>query len=309
MALLFRSSSDYVPVWRSELLRLVPDLDFRLYPDIGKAADIEAALVWNPPRGLLGSLANLKLVISLGAGVDHLLADPELPRQVPIMRLVDPAQIAQMSEFVLMQVLRLHRQDLTYAAQQRDRVWRELAQPAAAERRIGVLGLGQYGADAAGKLRALGFDVAGWSRGPTTIAGIPCFHGKAGFAALLARTDILVCLLPLTAETAGILDAAAFALMPRGAMIVNVGRGGHLVEADLLAALGAGQLNGAALDVFGTEPLPSDHPIWSDPRIILTPHVAAISNPLTAAPLVADALQRLRDGKPLLNLVDVERQY
>jgi glyoxylate/hydroxypyruvate reductase A len=291
------------------LTRLVPGLDFRIHPEIGKAEEIDAVLVWNPPAGLLSELPNLKLVISLGAGIDHLVATPDLPRDMPIMRLVDPAMIAQMTEYVTMQVLRLHRRDLDYTAQQRETVWRELEQVPTARRRVGILGLGQYGSDAAAKLHALGFDVAGWSRTPKEIAGIACYYGPDGFAAMLGRTDILVCLLPLTAQTADLLDRRAFGLMPRGAMLVNVGRGRHVVETDLVAALDDGQIGGAALDVFRAEPLAQDHPFWRHPRVILTPHIAAATNPLTCSPLVADALLRLRDGRELLNIVDLERGY
>lgn len=309
ISLLYRSASPYAELWKSELERRVPGLDFRAYPEIGDKEDIAVALVWKPPRGLLASLPRLKLIVSLGAGVDHLLGDPELPRDVPIMRLVDPYMVAQMSEYVLMQVLRLHRQDLAYAAQQRDEVWRELPQPEAAQRRVGILGLGQFGANAAATLRAHGFDVAGWSRRPKTIDGVTCHHGEAGFAAVLARSDILVCLLPLTSETSGILDKHAFALLPKGAMVINVGRGSHLVEEDLLAALDTGQLGGAALDVFRDEPLPQGHPIWRHPRIIVTPHIAAVTNPLTGAQIVADAIHRLREGRSLSNLVDRALRY
>jgi glyoxylate/hydroxypyruvate reductase A len=307
--LLYKSDGPHGPIWRAELGRLVPDLEFRTYPEVGDPGAVDAALVWQPPRGMLAGLPNLKLIISLGAGIDHLLADPALPRRLPIMRLVDPHMIAQMSEFVLMQVLRLHRRDLDYRRQQREGVWAELPQLPTSQRRIGVLGLGEYGSDAARTLRARGFDVAGWSRTLKTLDGIACFDGADGFAALLGRTDILVCLLPLTAQTAGILDRRAFALMPRGAMVVNAGRGRHLVEADLLAALETGQLGGAALDVFATEPLAPDHPFWSHPRVIVTPHVAAATNPVTGAPLVADALLRLRDGRTLRDIVDLDRGY
>jgi glyoxylate/hydroxypyruvate reductase len=308
-AILFRSSSPYAQRWRDELARHVGDLDFRVYPDIGDPAEIAMALVWKPPHGVLASLPNLRLIASLGAGVDHILDDPTLPRHVPIMRLVDPHMVAAMSEYILTQVLRLHRQDTVYAAQQRDGVWREHRQINAGERRVGILGLGQFGADAALKLAALGFDVAGWSRGEKTLPGIGCFHGEAGFAPFLARSDIVVCLLPLTPATESVLDARSFALMPRGAAIVNVGRGGHLAEDDLLAALASGQIGAAVLDVFHAEPLPEGHPFWRHPNVIVTPHIAAATNPPTAAVIVADNIRRLRAGLPLRHLVDPALNY
>ncbi|SRR6266851_1248626 len=307
--ILFRSSSSYALRWKAELERHLGDLDFRIYPEIGDPAEIAMAIVWKPPHGVLATLPNLRLIASLGAGVDHILEDPALPPHVPIMRLVDPHMVVAMSEYVLAQVLRLHRQDLVYLGQQRAAVWEEQRQPNAGERRVGVLGLGQFGADAALKLRALGFDVAGWSRRPKATDGIATFHGEAGFAPFLARSEILICLLPLTPATENILNAATFALMPRGAMIVNVGRGGHLAEDDLIPALDSGQLGGAVLDVFRTEPLPAEHPFWRHPRIIMTPHVAAATNPPTAAAIVADNIKRLREGRPLLHLVDPALQY
>lgn len=309
MALLFQSSVDSAERWSAELQRLLPDLEIRVWPQIGNAGDIDAALVWRPPAGLLASLPRLKLIAALGAGADHILADPRLPTNVPIVRLVDPYMTAAMSEYVQLQVLRLHRQDPLYLAQQRERIWRERPQPNAAERRVGVLGLGELGGDAALKLRVLGFDVAGWGRTERKLPGIACFHGADGLRALLARSEILICLLPLTPATEGILDARLFAGLPRGAAIVNCARGGHLVEADLVAALDSGQLSAAILDVFREEPLPSQHLFWSDPRITVTPHVAATTHAATAAPVVADNLRRLSQGRPLLHLVDRERGY
>jgi glyoxylate/hydroxypyruvate reductase len=309
MALLFQSSIDSAERWSAELHRLLPDLEIRVWPQIGDAGEIDAALVWRPPAGLLASLPNLKLIAALGAGVDHVLADPGLPAGVPVVRLVDPYMTASMSEYVQLQVLRLHRQDVIYLAQQHERVWRERPQPNAAGRRVGVLGMGELGRDAALKLSVLGFDVAGWSRTERRLPGIACFHGAAGLRALLGRSEILVCLLPLTPATEGILGAQLFAGLPRGAAIVNCARGRHLVEADLVAALDSGQLSAAVLDVFRDEPLPPQHPFWGDPRILVTPHVAAATHAPTAAPVVADNLRRLRQGRPLLHLVDRERGY
>lgn len=310
MALLFKTSAPTAGLWREELCRLLPGLDFRVWPEIGNPRDIEVALVWHPPAGLLKSLPNLRLIASLGAGVDHLFADPELPPDVPIMRLVDPHMVQAMSEYVVLEVLRLHRHDLAYAAQQGAREWREhRPQPNAPERRVGILGLGQFGTDAALKLRALGFDVGGWSRRPKKVEGIRCHHGEAGLETLLRTTEIAVCLLPLTPATEGILGRRSFALMPRGAMIVNVGRGRHLVEADLLEALDSGQIGGAVLDVFHEEPLPPDHPFWRHPRIAVTPHIAALTNPATASAIVAGNIRRLRRGEALQDLVDRAQSY
>ncbi|HKF73627.1 MAG TPA: glyoxylate/hydroxypyruvate reductase A [Stellaceae bacterium] len=309
MVLLYRSQSDPPELWLSELRKFIPDLEMRVFPELGDIRDIDAALVWRPQPGLLASLPNLKLIVSLGAGVDHLLADATTPPHVPIARLVDPYMTEAMSEYVLTQVLRLHRQDFAYRAQQGERVWRELLQPNAFERRVGVLGLGELGSDAARKLAVLGFKVAGWSRRERRLPGIESFHGSHGLMALARRSDILVCLLPLTRETASILDARLFAAMPKGSAIINAARGQHLVEADLLAALESGQLSAAVLDVFEQEPLPREHPFWRHQKVIVTPHAAAATHAPTAAAGVAENLRRLRAGRPLINLVDPASGY
>jgi len=309
MAILFRSTPAAVARWRPLFDQLMPEHEIRYWPEIGDRAAIEYALVWQPEPGLLASLPNLKLIVGLGAGVDHVLGDPLLPTGVPIVRLVDPYMTDAMSEYVVLSVLRLHRQDLDYLAQQRARVWAEREQKNATERPVGILGFGTLGQDAGRKLKALGFDVAGWSRGTKAIPGFACYAGSTGLDAMLARSEILVCLLPLTPETTGILSAAAFARLPRGAGLVNVGRGGHLVEADLIPALDAGQLSGAVLDVVGAEPLPGDHPFWRHPRIILTPHIAAETHPPTAAAIIREAIRRREAGLPAENQVDPARGY
>jgi glyoxylate/hydroxypyruvate reductase A len=302
-AILFHSTSDSAARWRASLAELMPELEFRAWPEIGDRGDVEYALVWKPPAGMLAGLPRLRVIASLGAGIDHVFLYPDLP-DVPVVRLVDPHMVAAMSEYVATHVLRLHRQDLAYTAQARRGEWRELRQPNADERRVGILGLGEMGAAAARRLQGLGFDVGGWSRRPKDLPGIRCHAGASGLREMLARTDILVCLLPLTPETDGILDAKLFAQMPRGAMLLNAGRGAHLVEEDLIPALDAGQLSAAVLDVFRQEPLPADHPFWRDERIHVTPHIAAATNPRTAALAVAETFRRAREGLPLLNVVD-----
>ncbi len=309
MALLFRSSVDSATRWCAQLSRLMPGLDIRVWPQIGDPVDIDYALVWRPEPGLLAALPKLKLILSLGAGVDHILLDPQLPRDVPIVRLVDPYLTDAMSEYVALQVLRLHRRDLDYRAQQEAGVWRELPQPNAGERPVGILGFGEIGQETARKLKALGFQVAGWGRGEKTVAGFATFAGPAGLPRLLAESEILVCLLPLTNETQGILNAHTFTALPKGAGLVNAGRGAHLVEEDLIPALDSGQLSAAALDVFREEPLPQGHPFWRHPRILVTPHIAGTTNPATAAPIVLDTIRRFEAGRLLLNRVDLSRGY
>jgi len=309
MALLFRSSVDSEARWAPQLARLMPALEIRVWPEIGDPRNIDYALVWRPEPGLLASLPNLKLILSLGAGVDHILCDPQLPRRVPIIRLVDPYMTDTMSEYVALQVLRLHRRDLEYCAQQAAGIWRELEHKNAAERPVGILGFGQMGQDAGRKLKALGFDVAFWSRTEKAVVGFAGYAGPAGLPGLLARSEILVCLLPLTAETERILCARNFGLLPKGSGLINAGRGAHLVEDDLVPTLSSGQLSAAVLDVFRDEPLPPAHPFWRHPRIVVTPHVAALTNPPTAAPIILDNIRRFEAGLPLQNRVNAQRGY
>jgi glyoxylate/hydroxypyruvate reductase A len=308
MVLLFYSRDDDPSAWRRELERRLPGLEVRAWPEAGDPAAIDAALVWRPPPGLLRSLPNLKAVLSLAAGVDSLLADPSLP-EVPLCRLVDPSLTRTMSEFVLLQVLKYHRALDRYARRQRVGFWRlELPSPPSSTR-VGVMGLGELGGDAARVLVRHGFAVRGWSRSTRTIDGVACFAGETGLAPFLAETDILVCLLPLTETTRGILDDRLFERLPEGARLINVARGAHLVEADLLAALDRGHLAHASLDVFGEEPLPAGHPFWRHPRIDVTPHAASYGLPESAADAVAENLRRLDAGQPLLHVVERARGY
>jgi glyoxylate/hydroxypyruvate reductase A len=309
VAILFKSTPAAQARWQPFLAAAWPERDIRYWPETGDKAAIDYALVWHPEPGLLASLPNLKMIVSLGAGIDHLLRDPHLPPEIPILRLVDPHMTQAMCEYVALQVLRLHRQDVDYRAQQAAAVWRERPQKNASERAVGILGFGVLGEAAGRNLQGLGFDVAGWSRTPRQVRGIATYSGAAGLDRMLARSEILVCLLPMTRETEGILDAALFARLPRGAALVNAGRGRHLVEADLLDALDAGQLSAAVLDVFRDEPLPAGHPFWRHPRIVITPHVAAETNPPTAAAIIAAAIRDFEAGKPVENLVDTSRGY
>jgi glyoxylate/hydroxypyruvate reductase len=281
VALMFCSNEDPPERWGKALTSLMPDLDFRVWPEVGDPAEIDVALVWKPPRGELRRYPNLKAILLLGAGVDAMIADDSLPMDVPMARMVDPSLTRGMTEYVLLAVLRHHRLFDHYARVQREGRWDYIFPPQASERRVGVMGLGVLGADAARTLAAYGFPVAGWSRTPKELAGIECFAGEAGFGPFLARTDILVCLVPLTPATAGILNAETFARLPKGAVVINVGRGGHLVEEDLIPALDSGQLAGATLDVFREEPLPPEHPFWRHPKILVTPHVASWSSTIS----------------------------
>ena len=310
MAILLSTKANAMQDWRRELLALDPSLDIRLFPEAGNPADIEAAVCWTShDMAELRRYPNLKLIVSMGAGVDHLLRPPGPPPGIPVARLVDRLLTSAMSEWVLLNLLRFHRQDLAYRAQQAARVWDELPAPATDATTVGILGLGALGADAARKIGALGFRVLGWSRRAKALDGVEGFHGEAGLAAMLPRCQHLVCLLPLTPETRGIVNARTLGLLPKGAFLLNAARGGHVVDADLLAALDSGHVAAAALDVFEPEPLPPTHPYWAHPRVVMTPHAASITIPASVAPQVVENLRRLRAGEALINRVDFAAGY
>ncbi|MFQ6024595.1 MAG: 2-hydroxyacid dehydrogenase, partial [Acidiferrobacterales bacterium] len=284
----------------------MPELEVRVWPDRGNPEEIEYALVWQPLHDALSNLPNLKVIFSLGAGVDHLLKETGLPEGVPIVRMVDPGLSEGMREYVLFHVLRYHRHMLEYEIQQRECRWQELPQTRPGDRRIGIMGLGVLGAEVAQKLTALGFAVAGWSRTAKMIDGVDSFHGRDQLDQFLEHTDILVCLLPLTSETEGILNRRTFAALPGGAYVINVARGRHLIEEHLLEALDSEHIAGATLDVFRTEPLPRDHPFWRHPKVTVTPHIASITSPDTGAIPVVENIRRHQKGEPLTNVVDVK---
>jgi glyoxylate/hydroxypyruvate reductase A len=280
-----------------------------LLREVSDPSAIDIALVANPPAGLLGTLPKLRLIQALWAGVDRLLADATLPRGVPLARMVDPAMSQAIAETALWAVLSLHREYLDYAAQQRRGEWRQRPQRRADEVTVAVLGLGEMGRAAALRLAGNGYRVVGWSTRPVELAGVACRSGSAQLAAVLGEAEVVVNLLPLTAATRGLFDRRTLQSMRRGASLVNLGRGGHVVEADLLEALDSGLLRHAVLDVFGTEPLPSGHAFWAHPKVTLLPHIAALTDPRSAASVVARNVRALRSGAPLAHVVDHTRGY
>jgi glyoxylate/hydroxypyruvate reductase A len=286
----------------------------RIWPGaVGDPNDIAYACVWMAPHGLLAEFTNLRAIINLGAGVDHLLADATLPR-VPVARVAHADLAGRVSEYIALHVLSHHRRRRLYDGQQRDGVWREHDQPAASDVAVGIMGLGAIGRHAASVLAHLGFKMAGWSRTPKTLAGIETFHGKAGLDSFLARTEILVCLLPRTRDTEGILNLSLFHKLKRngaagGAFLINAGRGPLQVEADILTALDDGTLTAATLDVFSQEPLPPGSPLWRHPRVTITPHNAGDISPRVFAPEVIAQIEGFERGMPLENLVDRTRGY
>ena len=309
MALLFHCEWEEGEAIREELARLLPDVEFRVWPEIGDPADIEFAVVWKLPRGQLAGLPNLKAILSPGAGVDHLFEDPALPEGVPVARLIDPLMADRMAEYTAALTLWSHRKFDAYADLQSRRSWRPVPQKDARDRRVGILGLGALGRATARRLRPFGFALGGWSRTPKEEPGVATRHGNDALADFLSESEILVCLLPLTPETRGLLDEEALGRLPRGAYLINCARGPLVVEADLLAALDSGRLSGAALDVFDEEPLPPDSPLWMNPKVRITPHVSSLTAPETAAPMLAAQVRRVQRGEALDRPVDRKAGY
>ena len=293
--------------WKEELRRLMPDLEIRDWPDIGDPAEAEFVLLFRSAPGLFEGMAGLRAVLSAGAGVDGFLGD--LPAGVPAARLVDPWMQTAMAAWAVHAVLHFARNMPAYAAQQARGVWRERFEAHFEPRRVGILGCGEIGRRTGGALADLGFRVSGWTRTPRDLGVLENLHGAAGLDALLAGSEFLVCLLPLTPETEGLLDAGRLARLPEGAFFVNASRGRVVVQRDLLAALDSGRLGGAWLDVVEPEPLPPGDPLWRHPRVRITPHVAGVTNPVTGAALVAENIRRARAGQPLTHPVDRNRGY
>jgi len=303
--------------WKSALRSAAGNRAVHAWPDDpDDLSDLDRyayACVWLPPRGLLPRLRNLKAILNLGAGVDRLLADPSLP-DVPIARVAHGDLTMRVTEYVVLHVLMHHRRQRLYDAQQRAKTWAVHDQPAANEVSVGVMGLGVIGRSAAEALARLGFKVAGWSRTPKSIPGIACCHGAEALDAFLARAEILVCLLPQTPETEGLLNLSLLRKLKRdgaagGAYLVNAARGRIQSNTGILAALDEGALAGATLDVFPQEPLPPDNPLWSHPKVTITPHNAGDVSPHVFAPLVIEQIERFERGVPLDNPIDRSHGY
>lgn len=291
--------------WVAALTQAAPDFELRIWPEAGDKDEVDYVVVWAQPNGFLRQFSNLRAVLCIGAGVDRILEDTDLP-DVPIARMRDEGLTQGMVEFVLARVLHHHRLMPAYEAQQRQGVWRQLAAPLARDRTVGVLGLGQLGSACAASLAANGFKVRGWSRTRKDLPGVQSFDGP--IEAFLEPCEVVVCLLPLTPDTRGVLNAKTLSHLS-GASLINVGRGAHLVEADLIPALDAGHLANATLDVFAIEPLPAGHAFWTDPRIAVVPHASALTPPGTAGPTIIANIRRHLAGRGLLDLVDRTAGY
>jgi glyoxylate/hydroxypyruvate reductase len=308
MSILYRSDEARGRAWASYFADHAPDLDFRVWPDTGNLADVEYLIAWQAPPDFLAALPGLKVLFSSGAGIDHVDLSA-IPAHVPLVRMVEPGIIDGMVEYVSLAVLALHRDWFDYAAANAAHNWNPLEVPPASSRRIGVMGMGVLGQAVLGRLGTYGFQLRGWNRSLREMAGVESFAGADQLQPFLAGCDVLVCLLPLTPATCGILNQKTFAALPAGAALINVGRGSHLVEADLLEALDSGHLSRAILDVTDPEPLPAAHPFWAHSRVFVTPHVASMTQPETAAPILLENLRRHQRGEPLLDVVDRSRGY
>ena len=308
MSVLFYSKGDDPEPWRQAFAVAFPQMPFQIWPDVKDINTIRYALVWNPPPGLLKTLPGLRVILALGAGVDSLLADLTTP-QVPVVRLLDAGLASQMAEYATYAVLYFHRGMRDYRALQQKQIWKPLAPLAASQWPVGVMGTGVIGGLISKHLVALGYPVRGWSRSGTPIEGVASYAGDSRLDDFLSGSRVVINVLPLTSETAGILGAPTFAAMPRGSYVVNIGRGGHLVESDLLAALESGHIAGAMLDVFNEEPLPASHPFWTHPNVIITPHIAGVTIAAEAEAQVIANVRRMERGEQPVGIVDREKGY
>jgi glyoxylate/hydroxypyruvate reductase A len=306
MSLAIISPGKNPKAWVKVIQKLSPDLKIQIYPDISDPEEIEIAFLWQHPAGVLSNYPNLKLISSMGAGVDHILRDQSISPDIPIVRIVDDNLTWSMTNYVVMAVLNYHRQITRYQIDQKRKVW-DMSNPEL-DVTIGVMGVGALGADVLEKLRMMDFPVVGYGFSEKENLDFP-YYSKNQLEQFLKSINVLVCLLPLTRETENILSLVLFEKCNPGTYLINVARGKHLVEADLITAFDKGYLSGAMLDVYREEPLPTDHPFWEEDRITMTPHIASVTNPQAAAPQLIENIDRIRSNRALLNLVDRTKGY
>ena len=309
MPIVIIRNDDKTKAWKEALIKADPGLEIFAYDEEHDPELITMAMVWKPPHGSLSRYPNLKAIASFGAGVDFLFQDKSLPPGVPITRVVDPVLAADMSEFVIGVILAKLKNLLIFKSVQSQSKWLPMEYRRISEVTIGVMGIGELGARLADDLVRIGFNVRGWARSEKELKGVSCYVGDKGLTSFISGTEMLVCLLPLTPKTQGILNKELFLMLPPGAYVINVARGGHLVEEDLLEILDQGHLSGAFLDVFAKEPLPADHPFWEHPKIDMSPHIASVSDVSSVVPQLLENYRRLQKGESLINLVSTIRGY
>ncbi len=309
MALVIIRQDGKIDIWKKALLAESPELEIYSYLEDHPKENIDMALVWKHPVGILGQYPHLQLIACNGAGVDFIFDDPDVPKGIPITRVVDTKLAEDMSEHVLAVILS-HLKNLdTYKLQQTQKVWKPRDYHRISDFRVGIMGLGELGSVLAGDLVRIGFKVQGWANSEKSMEKVETFAGSDELSSFLASSEILVCLLPLTQETEGILNKSLFKQLPKNAFVINVARGGHLVDADLVEMLDNGHLSGAGLDVYHEEPLPPSHPFWKHEKIHMTPHNASVSDPKFVVPQIIENYHRLHEGKPLLNQVSKDKGY
>jgi glyoxylate/hydroxypyruvate reductase A len=308
MSILYRSDAPRAAAWASYFAEHAPDLDFRIWPEAGNLDEVEYLIAWQTPPEFLAALPRLKVLFSSGAGVDH-VDFSAIPAHIPIVRMVEPGIVNGMVEYVSLAILALHRDFFHYLDAKTAKVWDPIDVPPASARTIGVMGMGSLGRAVLERLATYRFRLRGWNRSPRHMDGVASFAGADQLQSFLNGCDVLICLLPLTPATTGILNRRVFSALPAGAAVINVGRGPHLVEADVFEALDSGRLSRVILDVTDPEPLPPEHPFWTHPRVFLTPHVASMTQPETAAPILLENIRRHQRGEPFQDVIDRSRGY
>lgn len=308
MALLFKVPDARGVAWQSLFQTHAPDIDLRLWPEIGEPSQVRYFAAWQPPQNLHERFPNLEVIFATSAGVDQFDLG-ELPEHIKVVRMLDPGIAQGIVEYAGFAVLSLHRQMPLYLQQQREKQWQVHELTPASKRRVGVMGLGNLGVATLESLRPFGFELSGWARSQKDIPGVQCFAGAEQLPGFLAQCDILICLLPLTDDTRGILNAKTFAAMPKGAQLINLGRGGHLVESDLLNALQSGQLSHAIIDVLNDEPPATEHPFWHHPNIWLTPHIGANTSPDSAFDVLLGNIRRHQRGEAMQGEIARDQGY
>lgn len=308
LSVVYRGPKGRGAIWREIALNTIPDLSWSVWPDVPEPEKVDALVTWLAPDNYQQIFPNLSAIFSVGAGVDQ-FSPQTMPTHIKLVKMVDPGINAMMISYVLSSVLMLHRDQLAYLQAKSQSTWAPLPVKLPSECRVGIMGLGNLGQSVAKTLMQLGFKLSGWNKSSRTIDGVQCYFAQSQLAEFMSQLDIVICLLPLTPETKGILNAHNLAHLPKGASVINVGRGQHLVEQDLINLLDTGHIKQAILDVFEQEPLPAEHPFWQHPAIHITPHIAAVTRNDTAGQQLADNFKRWLSDEPLVGEIDKQKGY